>query len=492
FSDIQDFVNLELVSKKYQDNMEKFNYNPIPLTKKTIAYFPNIETLNLWSTEDESFGISITQTSNKGLSFLFKNSTKHYKFQKIVVWFEVDVKTASKNTNPKIQYKNVPFRSYDCTKNTEKIAAIVTSLYENCYSNCEKIRNIVIPPSVTSIGEYCFNNCSFLSNVIIPSSVVTVGNHSFDKCFSLTSVSIPYSVVSIGNFCFNECTSLCAVTLSASTLRLGDFCFNKCSNLSQIKLPSTLKTFNSLYHNNCGNLEDFDQIKESGKEVSFIGPNIPNPYIIWVYCFVLFPKQISEEPLFTQYGSLYDLMRNKNSYDIDTIMKVKLMLDTAKGLSYLHEFGFVHCKLSSFHVFVNSLDFKDDVNGKLTVFNNYKDLYCLLKNVDNGFEPSVGSGIPVYMAPELTDSKPTTASDVFAFAIIILECLTWKNAYNEKQFKYPSKIIGFVRNGNRLPIDIDNDDINNLIEDMWKQESQYRPNINTVVDRLIKIYNEFN
>ncbi|ELP89672.1 hypothetical protein EIN_529120, partial [Entamoeba invadens IP1] len=140
FQDIQDFVNLELVSKKYQDNMEKFNYNPIPLTKKTIAYFPNIETLNLWSTEDESFGISITQTSNKGLSFLFKNSTKHYKFQKIVVWFEVDVKTASKNTNPKIQYKNVPFRSYDCTKNTEKIAAIVTSLYENCYSNCEKIR----------------------------------------------------------------------------------------------------------------------------------------------------------------------------------------------------------------------------------------------------------------------------------------------------------------------------------------------------------------
>ncbi|ELP91713.1 Ephrin type-A receptor 4A, putative [Entamoeba invadens IP1] len=433
FQDIQDFVNLELVSKKYQDNMEKFNYNPIPLTKKTIAYFPNIETLNLWSTEDESFGISITQTSNKGLSFLFKNSTKHYKFQKIVVWFEVDVKTASKNTNPKIQYKNVPFRS-----------------------------------------------------------VVTVGNHSFDGCFSLTSVSIPYSVVSIGNFCFNECSNLRTVTLSASTLRLGDFCFNKCSNLSQIKLPSTLKTFNSLYHNNCGDLEDFDQIEESGKEVFFIGPNIPNPYIIWVYCFVLFPKQISEEPLFTQYGSLYDLMRNKNSYDIDTIMKVKLMLDTAKGLSYLHEFGFVHCKLSSFHVFVNSLDFKDDVNGKLTLFNNYKDLYCLLKNVDNGFEPSVGSGIPVYMAPELTDSKPTTASDVFAFAIIILECLTWKNAYNEKQFKYPSKIIGFVKNGNRLPIDIDNDDIKILIEDMWKQESQYRPNINTVVDRLIKIYNEFN
>ncbi|ELP83879.1 hypothetical protein EIN_438930 [Entamoeba invadens IP1] len=53
---IIDFINLELVCKKFGGNMEKFHFNPIPLNSKTLGYFPNIETLHLWDEGDENFG----------------------------------------------------------------------------------------------------------------------------------------------------------------------------------------------------------------------------------------------------------------------------------------------------------------------------------------------------------------------------------------------------------------------------------------------------
>ncbi|ELP91398.1 hypothetical protein EIN_154750 [Entamoeba invadens IP1] len=59
FATIKDFINLEFVCKKYKNNMTKFHFNPIPVNKKTIKYFPNIETLNLWRQKDETFGNSL-------------------------------------------------------------------------------------------------------------------------------------------------------------------------------------------------------------------------------------------------------------------------------------------------------------------------------------------------------------------------------------------------------------------------------------------------
>ncbi|ELP92392.1 leucine rich repeat containing protein BspA family protein, partial [Entamoeba invadens IP1] len=56
FKTVEDFINLEFVCKKFNDNMEKFHYNPIPLTFKTLKYFPNIETLHLWNKDDDNFG----------------------------------------------------------------------------------------------------------------------------------------------------------------------------------------------------------------------------------------------------------------------------------------------------------------------------------------------------------------------------------------------------------------------------------------------------
>ena len=55
FETIEDFINLELSTSKYQGNMTKFHYNPIPLTVKTREFFDHLQTLYLYSDKDELF-----------------------------------------------------------------------------------------------------------------------------------------------------------------------------------------------------------------------------------------------------------------------------------------------------------------------------------------------------------------------------------------------------------------------------------------------------
>ena len=49
FNSIDDFKHLELATKKAKGNMEKFHFNPISLTKDTIDYFAQLETLHVYS-----------------------------------------------------------------------------------------------------------------------------------------------------------------------------------------------------------------------------------------------------------------------------------------------------------------------------------------------------------------------------------------------------------------------------------------------------------
>ena len=55
FESINDFKHLELATKKAKNNMEKFHFNPIPLTKETRKYFTSLETLHVYDEGDEEF-----------------------------------------------------------------------------------------------------------------------------------------------------------------------------------------------------------------------------------------------------------------------------------------------------------------------------------------------------------------------------------------------------------------------------------------------------
>lgn len=52
---IEDHINLIQVCKRLRFNMEKFHYNPIPLTDEIIEFFPNIETQYRYSQLDDYY-----------------------------------------------------------------------------------------------------------------------------------------------------------------------------------------------------------------------------------------------------------------------------------------------------------------------------------------------------------------------------------------------------------------------------------------------------
>ena len=55
FDTIDDYINLELSTSKFTGNMTKFFYNPIPLTMKTREFFDHLQTLYIYSIDDERF-----------------------------------------------------------------------------------------------------------------------------------------------------------------------------------------------------------------------------------------------------------------------------------------------------------------------------------------------------------------------------------------------------------------------------------------------------
>ncbi|ELP94705.1 hypothetical protein EIN_109170 [Entamoeba invadens IP1] len=239
FKTIKDFINLELVCKKYGGNMEKFHFNPIPLNRKTIRYFPNIETLCLWNKKDDTFGNKFMINTEENKHCENKTGLK-IEFFRIIVWFNVDFETVNRNKNRNIEFKNVTYTQNDREKFGNNIPLNVISIGEECFRQCSNLSSISIPSNVTSLGDGCFRGCYVLSSVTIPSSVKSIGYCCFSDCVSLSSVTIPSSVTSIGDGCFCECISLICVTIPSSVTSISDNCFFRCISLSSVTIPLSI------------------------------------------------------------------------------------------------------------------------------------------------------------------------------------------------------------------------------------------------------------
>ena len=55
FESIEDFINLEMGVKRFNGNMTKFHYNPVPLTPITREFFDHLQTLYIYSEQDNQF-----------------------------------------------------------------------------------------------------------------------------------------------------------------------------------------------------------------------------------------------------------------------------------------------------------------------------------------------------------------------------------------------------------------------------------------------------
>ncbi|GAT98975.1 leucine rich repeat protein bspa family [Entamoeba histolytica] len=298
FEDINDFINLEMGIKRFEGNMERFHFNPIPLNQYSRKLFPNIETFHIYNKEDEVF--------------------KDGRIIKYVIWYKVEYSRYLEEKEEGNICKNIEYTKEDIKNYGNTIPIEVNSLGEYCFYGLKSInipstiskignnnfsnklltsitvdnlkfiskerifmnepallsiqtprdiqqinkkkvirRNInefIIPTTITKLTDECFKECYSLTSTNIPITVSKIGSYCFSYCSSLKSINIPLSVNVIENYCFDGCLSLTSVTIPSSIHSLGDNCFRGCSTLKSINIPKTVSKLGNGCFERCTSL----------------------------------------------------------------------------------------------------------------------------------------------------------------------------------------------------------------------------------------------
>ncbi|ELP90229.1 protein kinase, putative, partial [Entamoeba invadens IP1] len=228
-------------------------------------------------------------------------------------------------------------------------------------------------------------------------------------------------------------------------------------------------------------VDNDDSMDEFDNEVTMLD-KFRCEYIVHFYGAVFIPSKVCMVTEFAQYGSLQDLMKHKTSDEINIKLRVKYMIDAAKGVSYLHENGILHRDIKPDNILIFSIDINEKTNAKLTDFGSSRNINMMMTNMTF----TKGIGTPKYMAPEVLNKEYyKKGADIYSFGVTLFECVTWKNPYPKEQFKFAWDIVDFVVSGKRLkkPANL-NDNIYNIVNDMWCQDVRKRIEMNNVVSKL--------
>ncbi|ELP89108.1 protein serine/threonine kinase, putative [Entamoeba invadens IP1] len=127
-------------------------------------------------------------------------------------------------------------------------------------------------------------------------------------------------------------------------------------------------------------------------------------------------------------------------------MRVKMMLNAANVISYLHSNGILHRDIKPDNILVFRLVLNNKANAKLTDFIASRNVNMLMTNMTF----TKGVGTPKYMAPEIMNKKHyKKIADVYSFAITMLECFLWSEAFPKSSYIFPWTIADYVSTGKR-------------------------------------------
>ncbi|EPS62864.1 hypothetical protein M569_11924, partial [Genlisea aurea] len=195
---------------------------------------------------------------------------------------------------------------------------------------------------------------------------------------------------------------------------------------------------------------------------------------------VLFMGAVTKRPhlsIVTEYlprGSLFRLINRPAAGEaLDSRRKLRMALDVAKGINYLHHLvpPIVHRDLKSPNLLV-------DKNWTAKVVCDFG----LSRFKANTFISSKSvAGTPEWMSPEFLRGEPSNEkSDVFSFGVILWELVTMQQPWNGLSH---AQVVGAVAFQNRrlaIP-DTTSPVLASLIESCWADDPTQRPAFGAIV-----------
>jgi len=179
-------------------------------------------------------------------------------------------------------------------------------------------------------------------------------------------------------------------------------------------------------------------------------------------------------------GLVYDLSEEGNitQYLKSTpdASRLKLLLEVAQGLQYLHSLDIIHGNLKGTNVLISE--------SKVAQVSDYG-LHALL---NPKFAAAATPGMNQtgrWLAPERDNSKP---ADVFAFAMLAIELYTGEVPFGPEM--KPERATLLISEGKRpgMPPGL-TEEIRKCIKSCWDQNPNKRPTIDQVVNTLERVVN---
>ncbi|XP_065858179.1 uncharacterized protein [Euphorbia lathyris] len=225
-----------------------------------------------------------------------------------------------------------------------------------------------------------------------------------------------------------------------------------------------------------GNEYKEETLKDYKKELDIM-KRLRHPNVLLFMGAVYSPERLAIVTEFMPRGSLFKTL-HKNNQALDIRRRLKMALDVARGMNYLHHRNppIVHRDLKSSNLLV-------DRNWTVKVgdfgLSRWKNATFL--------STKSGRGTPQWMAPEVLRNEPSNEkSDVFSFGVILWELMTVSVPWTNLNSLQVVGVVGFMNRRLELPEALD-PKIASVIRDCWQSDPGQRPSFEDIIHIMLGI-----